>query len=173
MESTFRTHRREFDGSEVAVSHILLRPQADAGPEAVDALVRRAEAIRREITSGKVSFAEAAREHSAGPSARQGGRLGSIARRGAMSEAFSRAAFSLEVGQVSPPVRTPFGVHLIRCDAIKRGSRQWTEVRGDLRKALGRELIDKLARLQRSYSTVKHTGQAPYFDLDTGKLVVP
>jgi len=41
-----------------------------------------------------------------------------------MDEAFSRAAFALQTGQISPPVRSPFGVHLIRCEAIKPGTEQ-------------------------------------------------
>jgi parvulin-like peptidyl-prolyl isomerase len=173
LESHFKAHRREFDGTQVSVSHILLRPEADDGPAAIPDLVKQAEAIRQEITSGKLSFAEAAVKHSAGPSGKEGGRLGLIARRGTMVEAFSRAAFALEVGQVSPPVTTRFGVHLIRCDEIKPGSKQWTEVREELEKALARELLDRLARSQQSYTPVKFTGKAPYFKPGTRELVLP
>jgi len=177
VEAFFKAHRREFDGSEVSVSHILLRPKADAAPggypgATVD-LLQRAEAIRREITSGKVSFAEAARKYSSGPSAENGGRLGFIARQSAMVEAFSRAAFALEVGQVSQPVTTQFGVHLIRCDAVKPGKRAWTEVREPLEKALARELLDRLARNQQQYTPVEFTGKAPYLKPGTRELVLP
>ena len=173
LAAHFNAHRHQFDGTQLSVSHILLQPAADAGPEAVDELIRRAQAIRGEITSGKMSFAEAARKHSAGPSARKGGQLGFIARRGAMVESFARAAFALEPGQVSKPVTTPFGVHLIRCNEIKPGSKQQSEVRGQLEEALARELLDKLARLQRQYTPAKFTGKAPYFKPGTRELVVP
>jgi len=173
LESFFKAHHREFDGSEVSVSHILLRPKADAGPAATVDLLKRAEAIRREITSGKLSFAEAARKYSSGPSAENGGRLGFIARQSAMVEAFSRAAFALEVGQVSQPVTTQFGVHLIRCDAVKPGKRAWTEVREPLEKALARELLDRLARNQQQYTPVEFTGKAPYLKPGTRELVLP
>lgn len=173
LQSHFKTHRREFDGTQVSVSHVLLRPKADDDPRAMADLVKQAEAIRREITSGKLSFAEAAGKYSAGPSAKDGGRLGLIARRGAMVESFSQAAFALEVGQVSQPVTTRFGVHLIRCDQIEPGNKKWTEVREQLQKALARVLLDRLARIQQRHTPVKFTGKAPYFKPGTRELVVP
>jgi parvulin-like peptidyl-prolyl isomerase len=173
LQSHFKAHRREFDGTQLSVSHILLRPKADDDPKAMADLVNRAEAIRREITSGKLSFAEAAGRYSTGPSAKKEGRLGLTARRGAMVESFSRAAFALEVGQVSQPVTTRFGVHLIRCNAIKPGSKKWTEVREQLETALARELLDRLARVQQRYTPVEFTGKAPYFKPGTRELVLP
>ena len=155
LAAHFESHRREFDGSEVSVRHIRLRPEPHADSDAIDALMKQAALIRIEITSGKLSFEAAARRHSTGPSAEQGGRLGFIRRHGAMAEAFARAAFALEPGQVSRPIRTRFGVHLIRPDEIKPGEKQWTDVRRKLAEALDRELIDKLAQVQRAYSKVE------------------
>lgn len=173
VESHFKKHRRQFDGTLVSVSHILLRPEPHDAPGALACLVKRARAIRREITSGELSFAEAARKYSTAPSAGDGGRLGPIARRGAMVESFSRAAFALQVGQVSEPVTTRFGVHLIRCEEIKPGDKPPTDVRPQVEKALGRELLDRLARYQRQYTPVKFTGKGPYFKPGTRELVLP
>jgi parvulin-like peptidyl-prolyl isomerase len=173
VESYFQAHRRELDGSEVSVSHILLRPKPGAGPRGTAELVQQAQTIREEITSGKISFAEAARKYSAGPSAQNDGRLGFVARHGAMSEAFSRASFGLEVGQVSEPVATPFGVHVIRCDEIKPGSKSLGEVRKSVEEALARELLDKLARQQQGHTAPEFTGAAPYFKPGTRELIVP
>jgi len=171
--SHFEAHRREFDGTEVSVSHVLLRPGTQADPGAIDRLIERAEAIRADIVSGKLSFADAAREHSAGPSAAEGGRLGFIGRRGPMVESFSRAAFSLEEGQMSPPVTTRFGVHLIRCDEIRPGSKQLADVRKELEAALARELLDKLARFEQKQTPVEFTGKWPHFKPGTRELVAP
>jgi len=159
LAAHFEAHRREFDGTEVSVSHVLLRPGADASPGAIDRLVERAQAIRAEIASGKLSFADAARKHSAAPSAAEGGRLGFIARRGPMVESFSRAAFALEVGQVSPPVTTRFGVHLIRCDEIRPGRKQLADVRDEVEAALARELFDRLARFEQKQTPVELNGK--------------
>ena len=62
LDAFFAAHHRDYDGTEMAVSHILLRPSAAAaGKTATEELVGRAEAIRREILSGKLAFADAAR----------------------------------------------------------------------------------------------------------------
>ncbi|NQU21835.1 MAG: peptidylprolyl isomerase [Candidatus Nealsonbacteria bacterium] len=166
LETHFKAHRREFDGTELSVSQILLRPDA-AGAKTT------AESIRGEIVAGKIDFAEAARKHSAAPSGKDGGRLGWIARHDAMGETFSRAAFALQVGQVSKPVVTRFGVHLIRCDEIKPGNKTAADAGAQLEEALARELLGRLARLQRRYTAVKYTGAMPHFKPGTRELVVP
>jgi peptidyl-prolyl cis-trans isomerase C len=173
LASSFEAHRREFDGTEVVASHILLRPAPGGDPQNVETLVQQAQAIREEITSGRISFEEAARKHSAGPSGKEGGRLGSIPRRGVMDEAFSRAAFALEAGQISPPVKSPFGVHLIRCDTIKPGTKSLGDARAELEEALARELFEKLARIELRHTPVRFTGKAPYFKPGTEELVLP
>jgi parvulin-like peptidyl-prolyl isomerase len=173
LESYFQSHRRDFDGSEVAVSHILLKPQKGASARDWEELIKRAAAIRQEIVSGKISFAQAAEKYSAGPSAKDGGQLGFIPRHGVMDEAFSRAAFALEVGQVSKPVRTPFGINLIRCNSIKPGTKKLNDVRKQLEEALARELLEKLARAQLQFTPVEYTGKMPYLKPGTRELVAP
>ncbi len=68
--------------------------------------------IRKEITSGQKSFADAASEYSEDSSANNGGDLGTFDRK-RMVAPFSDAAFGLEVGEISEPVKTRFGYHLI------------------------------------------------------------
>lgn len=173
LAAHFAAHRREFDGTEISVSHILLRPQAGASLQATDQLVEQARTLRNEIASGKLSFEEAARQHSAGPSARQGGKLGSIGRRGPMLESFSRAAFALEPGEVSEPVVTRFGVHLIRCDEIKPGTRKLSDVGDEVQEALARELLEQLARFEQRRTPVEFTGKWPHFMPGTRELAAP
>lgn len=64
---------------------------------------------------GGVSFEEAAKEHSSCPSSSQGGDLGFFTR-GRMVPEFEEAAFELAVGEVSEPVKTQFGYHLIKVE---------------------------------------------------------
>jgi len=83
----------------VRVSHILVKTRA----EALDLI--------KQLKQG-TKFAALAMKHSIGPSAKKGGDLGFI-RRGDTVKAFDRAAFSLNVGEVSKPVKTRFGWHVI------------------------------------------------------------
>ncbi len=89
------------DIEEVRASHILVKTQAEAAQ------------WRQKILSGQISFEEAAKQVSTCPSGKKGGDLGFFDRE-QMVEAFSKAAFSLPKGQLSEPVETPFGWHLIK-----------------------------------------------------------
>ena len=169
-ETWFQNHRREIDGTELAVSHILLRPAAGAGPKEIETLEARAASIRAEIVSGKIDFAAAAEKYSAGPSSKRGGRLGKIGRHGPMEEAFSRAAFELKAGEISPPVRSPFGVHLIRCDEVLPGTKQAADLSGPIDDALAKELLRKLSDLERKSTPVKYTSAWPHFKAGTQEV---
>lgn len=79
----------------------------------VDTLEQMQE-IKMEITNG-MSFEEAAKKYSKCPSSAQGGSLGSFTR-GRMVPEFEKVAFELKVGEISEPVKTQFGYHLIQLD---------------------------------------------------------
>lgn len=151
LAATFARHRRELDGTRLRISHLVLRPDPGLGDEAVPAAVRRAEAIRAEIVDGGLSFAEAAARHSAGPSRHRGGDLGLAARGGPHGDAFASAAFALEQGELSRPVVTPFGVHLITVTAVEPGTADARALRPKIEQLWSRQaLADLLARLRQS-----------------------
>jgi len=90
-------------------SHILLRPTPQGGPG--DA-VEKMRALRSRITSGAIDFAAAARESSQDGSASQGGDLGWTVP-GQLVPEFQEAMDRLAPGDISEPVVSRFGVHLI------------------------------------------------------------
>ncbi|XP_022911607.1 peptidyl-prolyl cis-trans isomerase NIMA-interacting 1 [Onthophagus taurus] len=67
---------------------------------------------REQITSGKTNLPDLAQKYSDCSSARRGGDLGPFGR-GAMQKPFEDCAFSLKIGELSDPVFTASGVHLI------------------------------------------------------------
>lgn len=91
----------------------ILLPILPAGPDFNEAF-EEMDRLRERILSGE-SFEELAVEYSDDGSGRNGGYLGSFGP-GEMTYAFEYAAFALEIGELSEPVVTPFGVHLIRLD---------------------------------------------------------
>jgi parvulin-like peptidyl-prolyl isomerase len=123
-----------FNGSRVHARHILI-PVADSKPEFVQAklvgiknkveqdtaialakLPAATDPITREKERAKAmetSFAKLASENSTCPSAKNGGDLGFFRRAGDMVEPFARTAFGLKPYQMSDPVATEFGYHLI------------------------------------------------------------
>lgn len=101
----------------VVFAQIILAPEAsDSVWEAARA---RADTVRQMAMDGQ-DFAELARRFSDDGSAESGGDLGWF-RRGDMVEEFEEAAFNLAVNEVSQPVRSPFGYHLIKLDRRRAG----------------------------------------------------
>lgn len=74
----------------------------------------KAKEVKAAIDGG-LSFEEAAKENSSCPSSSQGGDLGAFTR-GRMVPEFEDAAFALAIGEVSEPVKTQFGYHLIKVE---------------------------------------------------------
>lgn len=85
--------------NEVRASHLLV----DSEEQAIN--------LREEIVAGK-EFAEVARTVSKCPSGRNGGDLGFFGR-GRMVPEFDQAAFTQPVGEISEPIKTQFGYHLL------------------------------------------------------------
>jgi peptidyl-prolyl cis-trans isomerase SurA len=96
--------------TQTKVRHILIRPSATLSEAEVQ---RRVADIKDRLDTGKEDFAALARQYSADGSAAAGGDLGWIYPGDAIPE-FERAMNALQPGQVSDPVITPFGVHLIQ-----------------------------------------------------------
>ena len=82
-----------------------------AGHILVDTYEEAAE-LKKRIDNGE-SFERLARKYSKCPSAKRAGALGMFGR-GQMVKPFENAAFNLKVGEVSAPVKTQFGWHLIK-----------------------------------------------------------
>ena len=91
-------------------SHILLSAETDEVDESV---LERANALRKQIVEGKLDFKAAAKQYSKDTgSAKAGGSLGSF-NRGRMVQPFEEALLALKPGEISAPVKTRFGYHLI------------------------------------------------------------
>lgn len=91
---------------EYSAAHILVETEEEAV------------ALKEEIDAG-ADFAEMAREHSTGPSGPNGGDLGWFGP-GMMVAPFEEAVVALEPGQVSDPVETQFGWHLIKLNDTRQ-----------------------------------------------------
>lgn len=101
---------------QIEVSHILIRPEADTA-EAVAKARAKAEEARQKIANG-ADFATVAQEYSEGPSADQGGFLGTFTQ-GDLDPDFEKVAFQLDKGEVSQVVRTKFGFHVIKVSGVE------------------------------------------------------
>ena len=126
---------------EVRARHILLETEEDAL------------AVVEEIESGG-NFEQLARDRSTGPSAPAGGDLGYFTR-DAMVAPFAEAAFAMAVGEVSEPVRTRFGWHVIKVeDRRETAPPPLEQVRDEITRQLFRQVVQNAISGERENSEV-------------------
>jgi len=97
---------------EYNLAHILVRVPEQATPEQIATARRRVEQALSETQGGR-DFAQVAATYSNSPEALQGGALGWRAH-DRLPELFANALERLKVGDVTPPLRSPAGFHLLR-----------------------------------------------------------
>lgn len=131
-----------------AIQEIYNRDYADAAPgeeyNAAHILVETEEAalaVKAEVDGG-ADFAAVAREKSTGPSGPGGGSLGWFGT-GAMVPDFEAAVIALEVGEVSAPVQTQFGWHVIKLNEVRaKAAPTIADVREEIEARIRNEAVD-------------------------------
>ncbi|MGE3819463.1 MAG: peptidylprolyl isomerase [Isosphaeraceae bacterium] len=118
------SHKDLFSGTQVKASHILVRVEPNASAADKQKAREKLEAIKKEIETNKVTFAEAANKHSEDPGNAEGagGDVGYFSLNSGFIEEFAEAAFGLKKGSISDVVETPYGFHLIQVTDRKEGS---------------------------------------------------
>jgi peptidyl-prolyl cis-trans isomerase C len=155
VQAYYEQHRNEYE--QVRARHILIRAQgspvpADGKADLTDAeALAKAEEIRKRLQGGE-DFAKVAQAESYDSgSGAQGGELGSFTR-GRMVPEFEKAAFSLPVGEISEPVRTPFGYHIIQVE--QHETRNLEELRPEIEGKLRPDLARKTLEAMRQQASV-------------------
>ena len=143
LESYYRDNEIRLTLPEqVRVRHILLtwKPMGTTDDRA--AIRKQMLPILERARAGE-DFAELAREYSDDyATARNGGDTG-LFHRGQMAPAFETAAFALQPGEISDPVDTPFGVHILRLDERKESRLlPLEEIREQLREHIREEKME-------------------------------
>jgi peptidyl-prolyl cis-trans isomerase D len=100
----------------VEARHILIRVDSAADDQAVAQKKALAEKIYAMAKEGK-DFSELAKEYSEDTTRDDGGNLGAFSRE-SMVKPFADQAFSMKAGEISPPVRTQFGWHIIKVEKV-------------------------------------------------------
>jgi len=155
IQEYFGKHQEELDGTRVEASHILLKLPKNPNPETVQQTSQKLADIREKILAKKLSFTEAAAQHSEAPSKKQGGKLVTSAYRGKMPLALTQQVFPLKVGEISAPFQTPFGVHIVTLNKKHPGQFSLEDVRGEIFNTLSRLLWDTTIQSLRSKAKIE------------------
>lgn len=150
VKAYYDAHKSEYET--LTARHILIRvkgapmPAAPGKPELEDEQAKaKADALRKRIAGGE-DFAKVAKEESDDTSSgEQGGNLGEF-KRGMMVPPFEEAAFALKPGDVSEPVKTPFGYHIIQVQThvTKSLADTKTDILAQLKPELARKAVAAL-----------------------------
>lgn len=109
--------------TQVKARHILLETE------------EKAKEVLNKLNNG-ADFSEMAKEYSTGPSGERGGDLGYFTR-GRMVKEFEDVAFALKVGEISEPVKTQFGYHIIKVEDRKEaGITPYEEVEEEIKRSI-------------------------------------
>lgn len=157
LSNYFQRNRRIFDGTEMRVAHILF--SNDGSPEQQ---LKRINDVRKLVSEGRLSWVEAVHKYSrAIESKKKAGEVGWIRYAEPMPAVFNEAAFQLQTGQISQPVRSDFGLHLIKCLEIKPGTIGPRDAQERLREHAMRALFEQIANKHRSKVIVVYTDNWP------------
>jgi peptidyl-prolyl cis-trans isomerase C len=157
VEKYFNEHKNDYEV--LKARHILIRVkgapmQAIAGkPELTDdEAMAKAQALRKRLVEGEDFATVAKAESDDAGSGAQGGDLGEF-RKGMMVPPFEEAAFAAKVNEITQPVKTPFGYHLIKVESHL--TKTLAEARPDIEKKLRPEIARNSVENLRKGATVR------------------
>ena len=112
-KSYFDANKDAFNGAKVKASHVLIDTRNLKTEAELEEAKKKIDIVKVQLDKG-ADFAEMAKKYSNCPSAENGGDIGFFQRKGSIVEEFAVVAFAMEVGEISDPVKTQFGYHIIK-----------------------------------------------------------
>ena len=146
VQKYYEQNQRQFGTAESRqASHILITFDKSGGDAAKAKARALAEQISNELRKDPSKFAELAKKYSQDPgSAAKGGDLGAFSR-GSMVKAFDDAVFSMKPGDISQPVESEYGYHVIRVTAVNPAQmRGFNEARAEIEKELKKQRVARV-----------------------------
>ncbi len=138
IETNYEENKAKYNlPKKIHARHILKQVAENASPEETEKAFAAIKEVKTKIDAGE-DFIELAKKLSDGPSAKDGGDLGFFSH-GTMVKPFEDVAFSLEIGKASEPVKTQFGYHIIKVEAIEEGKNR--ELDNALKEEISKTLL--------------------------------
>jgi parvulin-like peptidyl-prolyl isomerase len=163
----YEANKPFFDKVFVRASHILLKLPANPSLEQRNKALQQMQVWRQEIVSGKVTFEAIAKQYSQCPSKDAKdpktkldtpGDIGQFPYKFVVVPEFAKAAYSMKIGEISEPVQTVFGLHLIKVtDRTKGEPATYEALRDTVREVWAQEedLFVRVMAEQRGKADIK------------------
>lgn len=158
MRAHYTVYKDFYDNTTVRVSHMVLLLDEKATDAQKAAARQKLADLRTQILGGKITFADAAKTHSQCTlTAPKGGDLGLIPRKGVVSEAVARAAFTMQANQLSDIVEADYGMHLLLVTERKNGPMpsEYEKVKDTVRQNCIIDLHQAILAQQRNRSKIE------------------
>jgi len=147
IKNYYSSNAEQYEQIKAHVAHILFRTRSGMSEEEISAVKMQAFEASGKLKLGEQFEELASRLSGDKISAKKGGDMGWISR-GSIDPKFSETAFSLKEGEVSEPIRTPFGFHLLKVlESSKTIKLAFDDVKGEIRHQL--KAKSKQAELER------------------------
>ncbi|MBS0201370.1 MAG: peptidylprolyl isomerase [Planctomycetes bacterium] len=151
----FDQHRAELDGTRLRARQIFLKLPTRPTDADVAARSNRLKELKAQVTAGKISFADCARMNSESPSKEQGGDVGYFGPRGKLPTPVTQAAFALKVNDLSDPIVSAFGVHLLQVTERIPGDLSLEDVRPQIMERLSEQLWAEAIQTERKTAKIE------------------
>ncbi len=159
VQKYFEQHRAELDGTEIRASQIFAKVADLKDPQQVAQAKAKLEKIRKEVAGG-LDFAQAAEKYSQAPSGKKGGDVGWLVLGGGkMPRACTQAAIALEPGEMTEPIVSPFGVHLLQVTDRRPGQHSLEDVRAQVMQGISSELQRKKVQELRAKAKIERLAE--------------
>ena len=163
LRKYFQREHQRYDGGRWDVSHLFL-PVDRQDQTAVASTVVRMKSLAEKLRAAdsvEDAFAASARQYSEAGSAQQGGRVGWVRYSGDLPKQLMRAARQLKAGQMSEPIRSPLGVHLLLVHRYEPGTLTFDELEDQsrLRRDAADMLFDDLVDRHKDAEVIWHLDQ--------------
>lgn len=152
-EDDMKDYHKSLEGK-IRASHILVEDE------------KTAKEVKKKLDEGK-SFEELAKEYSTDGSASNGGDLGWFGK-GQMVEPFENAAFALKEGEISDPVKTDFGYHIIK---VTQTVKSFDEMKDELKEEVKQQKINDPAVMQEAVNKAIEEADVKINDEDLKDLL--
>lgn len=151
-------HKDLFGGTQVRASHILIKVDPNASADEKEKARQKLLGIKKDVQAQKTSFAAAANKYSDDPSnaGGGGGDLDYFTLSSGFIEEFTDVAFKLKKGEISDPVETPYGWHLIYLTDRKEGKQpEFEQAKAYILNAYAGELQKNLLDAERKKAKIE------------------
>ncbi|MBM4074700.1 MAG: hypothetical protein FJ267_03555 [Planctomycetes bacterium] len=153
----FESHRSELDGTELRVRQIFMKVNSASLETRSETVLATMKKIRMEIVSSQTDFASAAKKYSQAPSRDNGGDIGKIGFHGKVPNVVAKAAFQLKPGEVSEPVVSNLGIHMIQVVEQFPGDLSVEDARPEILERLSQNLWEQTIEQERNKGRIERT----------------